>query len=200
MKTLSWTKTEVAAAFKACTTLKDVISSLELTASTNGDVICEVRVNGIVLSEDDETEFAMSSLDAIETLTVQTHKPLELMRDALKSAAELLPQLETAALTTAELLRAGDVARSAREFEGMIGGCQWLVDTLMHVRGASMGMGQTLVEPQAWSTSEQLIGRVVIDVTAAYEKSDSILVADLLEYEMTAALASWKSTIAAELD
>ena len=200
MKTSSWTKSEVAEAFAACTTLKEVISTLEVNATANGEVICEVCVNGLVLSEEDESAFAADSVDAIETLSIQTQKPFDLMRDALKSAAELLPQLETSALSTAELLRAGDVARSAHGFEETISGCQWLVETLMHVRGASLGLGQTMVQPQAWSTSEQLIGRVVNDVSAAYERSDSILVADLLEYEMTAALASWKATIATELD
>jgi hypothetical protein len=44
-----------------------------------------------------------------------------------------------------------------------------------------------------------LIGRVVGEVSEAHARLDTILVADLLEYEMTAALQSWNSTIQGEL-
>lgn len=196
----SWNRSEIKASFANCTTLKEVISQIEAETSAEGEVICEVQVNGVVLSEADEMTFAASPLDTIEDLRVQSRNPLELVREALKSAADLVPQLEKSALTTAELLRAGDQPRSARGFEETICGCQWLVETLMHVRSASNGLGREIAQPKAWMASESLIGRVVNEVSDAYHRSDKVLVADLLEYEMTAALASWKATIAAELD
>jgi hypothetical protein len=70
----------------------------------------------------------------------------------------------------------------------------------MHVRGASQGAGQPIANALKWSESEQLIGRVVDEVSQAQARKDSILVADLLEYEMTAALQSWRLTIQGELD
>ena len=199
MRASSWTKSELVQAFAACGTLRDVITQLEAESTAQGEVVCEIRVNGMILNEADEAAFAENELAAIESLEIQTRRPLDLVKDALQSAAELLPQLEQSALVTAELLRAGDVPRSAKGFEETVGGCQWLVETLLHVRQATTGMGQPLTGLTQWMESEKLIGRVVGEVSQAYERADKILVADLLEYEMTAALESWKKTIASEL-
>lgn len=200
MKSLNWTKSEIATAFAAYATLREVITALEVEMSAQGEVICEVRVNDMPLSEEDEIKFAECAVEDIASLGIVTNRPAELVNDALKSAAGLMPQLERSALTTAELLRAGEVARAAHGFQETVAGCQWLVETLLHVRGASEGVGQPIGDLSKWMESEKLIGRVVNEVSEAHAKMDSILVADLLEYEMTAALASWKSTIQGELD
>lgn len=199
MRTSSWTKSEMAQAFADCGTLRDVITRLESDSAARGEVVCEIRVNGMVLSETDEATFADNAIDSFEQLEVHTRRPLDLVKDALTSAADLLPQLEQSALVTADLLRSGDGPRSAKGFQETVGGCQWLVETLLHVRQATTGMGQPLSGLPQWLESEKLIGRVVSEVSDAYGRHDKILVADLLEYEMTAALDAWKKTIAAEL-
>ncbi len=200
MKVSSWTKSEIAQAFADCKNLREMISKIETQAAVSGEVVCELRVNGMVLGEDDELAFADNQMSSVETLEIQSRRPLDLVQDALKSAAELLPQLEKSALVTADLLRSGDGPRSAVVFEETVGGCQWLVETLLHVRQATAGMGQPLAGLSQWMESEKLISRVVTEVSEAYQRADKILVADLLEYEMTAALASWKTTIATELN
>jgi len=199
MKSLSWTKSEIALAFANCANLRDVITALETEMSAQGEVICEIRVNDMALTEEDEVKFADCATQDLSSLSIVTNRPAELVNDALRSAVSLMPQLEKSALTTAELLRAGEVTRAANGFKETVAGCQWLVETLLHVRGASEGTGQPISDLANWVKSEKLIGRVVIEVGEAHAKMDSILVADLLEYEMTAALASWKSTIEGEL-
>jgi hypothetical protein len=199
MKSLSWTKSEIAAAYASCKTLNEVITALEVEMSASGEVICEIAVNDTPLTEDDEIKFAECSINDIESLAIVTNRPVDLLNDALKSAAGLVPQLEQSALTTAELIRAGESARANHGFQETVQGCQWLVETLLHVRGASEGIGQALANPAGWTASEKMIGRVVNEVSDAHARMDSILVADLLEYEMTAALQSWKTTIQGEL-
>jgi hypothetical protein len=200
MRASTWTKSEMASTFADCATLRDVITKLEVEMSAQGEVICEIRVNDIALSEEDEAQFADCALADLQSLQIQSNRPLDLVRDALKSAVELMPGLEKSALVTAELLRAGEAVRAAKGFEETVAGCQWLVETLLHVRGASDGIGKPITQIDQWMESEKLIGRVVTEVSEAHSRADSILVADLLEYEMTAALASWKSTIEVELD
>jgi hypothetical protein len=200
MKSLSWTKSEIASAFAGCGTLKDIVTRLETELSAQGEVVCAIRVNDIALSEEDEVKFADCSIDDLQSLTIESHRPIDLVTGALKSAVQMVPALETSALTTAELLRAGEAQRAARGFQETVAGCQWLVETLHHVRGASAGIGQPILCMEQWLESEKVIGRVVNDVSDAHARMDTILMADLLEYEMTAALASWKSTIQGELD
>lgn len=198
MRTSSWTKNEIAAAFADCATLRDVIVKME--ESNVGEVICEIRVNDLLLNEEDEAKFAATAVADLDKIEIKTMRPTQLVTDALKSAAELVPQLEKSALTTAELIRAGEAARASKGFSETIGGCQWLVETLLHVRGASEGLGLAFADATQWVESEKMIGRVVGEVSEAHRRSDTVLVADLLEYEMTAALAMWKTTIAGELD
>jgi hypothetical protein len=199
MKSLNWTKSELNQAFEGCATLREVITALENKMSAVGEVICEIKVNDTALSEADEEKFADCAIADLQSLAIVTNRPTDLVNDALRSAAGLVPQLEQSALTTAELLRAGEVARAIDGFKETVDGCQWLVETLLHVRGASEGIGQPIQNSVKWAESEMLIGRVVDEVSTAHSRMDSILVADLLEYEMTAALQSWKSTIDGEL-
>ena len=199
MKSLNWTKSEISEHFKDCATLKEVITALEVEISALGEVICEIRVNDMQLSEDDELKFADCAKADIETLQIVSNQPGELVYDALNSAVGLMPEIERSAITTAELLRAGETQRAATGFRETVSGCQWLVETLLHVRGASEGVGQPIADLPKWMASEKMIGRVVDEVSAAHARMDSILVADLLEYEMTAALASWKTTIQGEI-
>jgi hypothetical protein len=199
MRASVWTKSEIATAFIGCATLRDVITKLELQMSAQGEVICEIKVNDLALSEDDEVKFADCALADLESLEIQSNRPLDLVNDALRSAVGMMPELHKSAMTTAELIRAGEVVRAAKGFEETVSGCQWLVETLHHVRGASAGIGKPITQLDQWMASELLIGRVVNEMSDAHRLSDSILVADLLEYEMTAALASWKSTIESEL-
>ncbi len=200
MKSLNWTRSEIAAQFAECKTLSEMITALEVEMSASGEVICEIAINDMPLTEDDEMKFGPMDLSDVTSVSIVTNRPVELVNDALKSAAGLVPRLEQSALTTAELLRAGEAERAHHGFNETVAGCQWLVETLMHVRGASAGMGQALANTVKWSESEQLIGRVVDEVSQAQARKDTILVADLLEYEMTAALQSWKTTIQGELD
>lgn len=195
-----WTRAEIATSFSGCINLHEVIVKLEAEMLVHGEVICEIKINDLALSEDDETKFAECTLADLDSLEIQSNRPFDLVKDALRSAVGLMPKLEKSAIATAELIRAGEVKRAAKGFEETVAGCQWLVETLLHVRGASAGVGKPITRMAQWLASEKLIGRVVNEVSDAHSRADTILVADLLEYEMTAALASWKTTIEAELN
>lgn len=195
MTTSAWTKNEIASRFETCETLRQIISLLETDYAARGEVICEIRVNGMVLNEQDEVMFAESPREGIFELAVQTNKPSDLISQALKSALDMVPQLEANAITTSELLRAGDRAGAARKFHETIEGCQWMIETLVHIRGAAQGIGAPIQNQAAWQASEKQISKVVTEVSDAYGKSDWVLVADLFEYELTSSLQSWKATI-----
>ncbi|RYZ66658.1 MAG: hypothetical protein EOP05_18805 [Proteobacteria bacterium] len=96
---------------------------------------------------------------------------------------------------TSELMRAGDKAGASKKFDETIAGCQWLVETLVHIRSAAAGIGAPIKNVEQWTASEKMITKTIVDVSDAYTKSDVVLVSDLLEYELTAAFGSWRATI-----
>lgn len=200
MTTQVWDNTEIDRQFGQCATLKEIIVQLETDFSTRGEVICEIRVNGMLLDEGDEERFAQSPRSDIRDLTIKANRADSLIREALASAREFVPDLERSCLSTADALRGDSLQTAQSAFGETLDGCQWLVDTLGHIRGAASGIGQPIERTERWFEAEKMITKVVREVSDAYGKNDSVLVADLLEYEMTAALNIWGEVITAECE
>lgn len=198
MTTQTWDRLELDSQFSECETLKQVIDSIEGSFSGKGEVICEIRVNGLLLDESDEKKFAESSTSEIQVLEVRANKPDELIRDALQSTLAVIPDLEKASYEAAEKLRGANVKEGQHAFGEVLQGCQWFFDTLMHVRGAASGTTMPIGYIERWFEAEKLIGQVVGELSQAFGKNDSVLLADLLEYEVTGALAVWNEVIVNE--
>ncbi|MES2964943.1 MAG: hypothetical protein V4760_13715 [Bdellovibrionota bacterium] len=199
MTTSYWTRDELSKQFSHCSTVKEIITTLETDFSTRGEVICEVRINGMILDDQDEQQFANNPVDGVNDLAVKSERPGDLIKGALASANHLLPELEIASLSTAEQLRGVDASKAKTSFLQAIEGCQWLVGTLEHVRGAASGIGEPIENVERWLAAETFIARVVVEVSDAYQKNDTVLVADLLEYELTTAVGLWKEVLAREI-
>jgi len=198
MITTSWTENEIRKSFIGCATLREIISEIESDFSRRGEVICEIHVNGVRLDEADESRFASSPSAEIRSLEVRGDRPDALIGDALGSALQLLPQLEQSCVSTAEKFRGPSIVEAQKGFTETLDGCQWLIETMMHVRGASSGIGDPIPRTDLWLDADQAIARVVKEVSAAYMSRDFVLVADLLEYELTGALAVWRTVVSSE--
>jgi hypothetical protein len=133
----------------------------------------------------------------IKNLLVKSEQPSDLIRDAIQSIVDFVPKIESSCLAASELMRGADLANAHRKFSEIIDGCEWLVETLMHIRGASQGLGQsgTPEFEASWHEADSGLSKVISEVSEAYGRSDHILVADLLEYELTAVLQAWKRTL-----
>lgn len=198
MTTSIWTEQEIAKQFAGCRNLREIIEKLEEDFSSRGEVICEIRVNGVLLGEGDEIKFAENKREEIRDLAVRTNKPAALIADAIHSACVFLPDLEKSCLATAELFRGSDLVLAQKRFHETLEGCQWLVDTLMHVRGAASGIGEPIAHPERWYEAEKILTKVIRELSEAYSQPDYTLVADLLEYEVTGSLNIWRDAIEEE--
>lgn len=195
MTTQTWDKTELTKDFPQCQTLQSIITSLEGVFNKKGEVICEIRINGMLIDEDDEKKFGESSTNEIENIEVRTNRPDDLIRNAMTSVLAFIPDLDRASLAAAEKLRSADFAEAQKSFSEVMQGCQWVCDTLLHVRGAASSTGKPLAHPERWYEAEKIIGQAIKEVSGAYGNNDLVLVADLLEYEVTGAVAVWKEVI-----
>lgn len=198
MTTSFWNSQELQKQFPDCATLQEIITCIEAEFSGRGEVICEVRVNGHLLNEEEEKKFAESSTSEIRDLSVRSNPPANLIIDAIRSAIVMIPDLEKSCLKTADLLRGSDFGLAQLSFHECLEGCQWLVDTLIHIRGAASGIQFPISQPERWFEAEKLIARVIREMSEAYTGKDFVLVADLLEYELTGALEVWKEEVETE--
>jgi hypothetical protein len=198
MTTLCWDSQEIRQQFATCANLKEVIVKIENDFSKKGEVICEIRVNGVRLNESDEARYAESRLEAINDLSVSINRADSLILDALVSAHAFVPELEKSCVATGDSLRGSEISLAQKQFGETLEGCQWLIDTVGHIRGAASGIGQPVERTERWFEAERVIAKVVREISTAYEAGDSVLVADLLEYEMTGALHIWQEVIESE--
>lgn len=198
MTTSIWDGLELRRQFPGCTTLREIIACIEADFSGRGEVICEIRVNGHLLTEEEESKFAESPTAEIRDLSVRSNAPAVLITDAIQSALSMIPNLEKSCLQTSEALRGADANAAMKSFHECLDGCQWLVDTLIHIRGAASGIKKPIAQPERWFEAEKMIGRVIREMSEAYSAKDYVLIADLLEYELTSALQVWKDEVELE--
>ncbi len=194
----SWTSDKIRTNFPECATLKDIIARLESDFVARGEVICEIRVNGVLLNDGDETRLGEMQSGEILDLEIRSNQPSSLISDAIRSTLVLIPDLEKSCVSTAERFRGTDMGAAQKSFHECLEGCQWLVDTLIHVRGAASGTGVPISQPERWFEAEKLIARVIREISEAYTLKDYVLVADLLEYELTGVLSVWREAIELE--
>ena len=180
-----WTKPEIHEKFAGCETLGEVIKSLEAEFMSHGEVVCEIRVNGLILKEEDEKKFAESKLAEINDLMIQTNAPKNLISQALESALDYLPKALTACLECSEVYRNGQAVDAQQFFQDVVEGCFWILDTVVHMRGAHDNLEGTQTISSDWLKIEKKFVSDLKDLLTASEKRDLILVADILEYEMS---------------
>ncbi len=180
-----WTKPEIHEKFAGCETLGEVIKSIETEFISHGEVVCEIRVNGLVLKEEDEKKFAESKLADINELMVQTNAPKNLIAQALDSALDYLPKAQAACLECSELFRTGKSSEAQQFFQDVVEGCFWILDTVVHMRGAHENINAQSPVSKDWLKLEKKFVADLKELLVASEKKDAILTADILEYEMS---------------
>ena len=195
----TWTRGEIESSFAECATLSEVIARLERERSVHGEVICEIRVNGLLLREEDEVRFADTARSTIAELAIVTHRSTDLICQALRSVAAFLPNLDASCIQTSDVIRDGGLIAAHKPFRDIVEGCQWAVETLIHARGAASGIGLPLAQAERWHDAEKTLSGTVRELVAAFEAKDGALVADILEYEVPGASAIWVEAIGREL-
>ena len=200
MNMSTWNKSEIGRRFGECRNLGEIIARLERDFSQRGEVICEVRVNGRLLSEDEERSRAASPSSEIDTLAISSEHPESLIREALASALDHLARVMDAGVAAADLFRGPDAHVAQSRFVEVIDGCQWFVETIQGIRGAAQGTGISMRNSESWRSAEARLGSMILELIEACRGADNVLVADLLEYELHNALQVWMDVLRSELE
>ena len=187
MQTMTWLDEEIEAQFSNCPTLRDVIQQLEGQAWEEGHVVCEVRINGIHLTEKEEQQFGDASSKIINSLEILTRTPEELVQEALTSYQDFLPEIKQMSIECSEKFREQD----SQQFTGVLEGCRWFTDAIVLLKNNVEAWGQNSPKDYGWQECEVNYTQVVKGLLVAFEAQDYSLVADLLEYELTNCLDGW---------
>jgi hypothetical protein len=182
---MMWLRTFDAAelhTFPQSWTLQELISHMEQLADTEGCVVCQIRVNDLNLTEADERRLQATPVTQIQTFTAYGDTRLRVAAQALEGFLKALPELEKRTLGLVERLRTeGLRATVMPDFVQVISDLE-AVNRLFHRLEIPIGSLQQLVN----------------SIVQAFETGDAVLVADLLEYELTQHFQSWQDKIQSE--
>ena len=194
MITRQWNSDDLVRDFPQANNLGEIIAQLHKTLDSNGEVLCEVRVNDLLLSEDEEDKFSTTPLGDIRNLNVKASTPEGLLQESLDGCKEYLERLSRAFEKTADLYRLEDLSKAHEFYHSCIRGADWFVQLLTHYKVVHQSVEGHL--PLEWLSAEARLMQTLNQVLAAYEKKDFILLADLLEYELTTVLEIWRALLA----
>jgi hypothetical protein len=154
-------------------------------------------VTGVLVNGEDVTgreRAAVDELGALRTVELRVHKPEDLVAESLRVTAEMVAPLRRDLALCADQLRIGDEATATLVLFRII-------DNFELLRTGVSQMGRILREFLPGETASLLdgfpstFGTVLDEVIAAQENRDLILLADLLEYELSARLEDWSGAI-----
>lgn len=182
---------ELVSHFGPHTELGEVISRLESQTWQKGRVITEVRVNGMYMSEHDEKRLSSATVEEIKTLEVKVADPHKLANESVLSAVDRIPKIIEGSLQVADLLRLGRLNEGQKILKDLFSACQWLSDVLALVKKSIFERIQDSEFKKRWLEAESQYASHVFELLNAFERGDYVVVADVLEYEITTVMDKW---------
>jgi hypothetical protein len=186
-----WTNDEIRGEFPAVSNLQDVVGNIEEKLWKTGRVVCEVRVNGMFFSEDDEKKFASTPLDDIAMLEIRSRSQEDLINDTLGSFYEILPKLEKLALETSVIMRGAQSNEVGGKIKEILDATCWLTDALKLIKYTVFEIVKDEGFEQDWNNLEKQYTKVITEVLKAFEINDWVLLADVFEYDLTTVSHNW---------
>ncbi|HEX4923197.1 MAG TPA: hypothetical protein VFV50_03895 [Bdellovibrionales bacterium] len=190
MKTREWTKTDIASQFANCSDLTSLIRQVEKRCADDDEVVCEIRVNGVVLDEQDEAKFGSTELARIDQLAIKVSAVQNLVNEAVNALNDYIPEMIRISVLTAERFRNNEMEPACRSLDAITQGSRWLVDMFAQLRRNKV-ISRRQIDENDWTRSEGEFLRVTRDLVTAFEAQDYVLLADVLEYDWVTALQGW---------
>jgi hypothetical protein len=190
MKSLTWSSAEIGNLYSTCQSLSEVISSIESDCAKRGEVVCEININGMVLTEEQELKFAKSDVEEIKQLTIKVSGLGDLLDDSLVAIWQYIPEMARISLSASDKFRKDELEQGCASLSSIIQGSSWLVDMFTQLRSNRIIALKGLSEEQ-WSRNEVTLLDVTKQMSQALERKDYVLLADVLEYDWITVLQDW---------
>lgn len=195
MQKTIWTAEQIKAEFRDLSSLAEVIKVIENYFWHRGEVICEIRVNGMFMDGKDEIRFASEKVENLQSIEIRSQSPHDLLAETLGSVSEYLPRVRESAIVVAERFQQGSNEEAHRLCLKVLDSCRWLSDWLFLVKKSCGNWAHVKVSEDLWRGAELTFTNVLRDLCSAYENKDFVALADILEYEVSNSLGQWLELI-----
>ena len=204
MEVLKLSSDEIGQSYFYCERLRDLILALEKEAQNRDRVVCQVRVNGLSLSESDEVRLGESEISSINEIEVETESIGELKKSSVQTVIQLAEALSDEVIRLADVYRGefdrdpktGGDARS--RFVAVIKNTQTLTEALIVLKPILEESGASPSFSDCWRENENHMIATLHEMTEAFQTEDWALLADVLEYELSTTLDKWRILLVGE--
>ncbi len=170
-------------------TVADVVKAVSKGIPDEKSIV-KVNLDGEdVTGRFDQQEAMAQSHSRLEVTTGDTRN---LAGDTAKSLEDFHGSLMTALSKAAEEYRMGDVEKSNQIFAQCLDGLQIVLRTSYSVANLLKLKGDTVIEDGThMDEAMQQISGMLDEILEAQNQGDNILIADLIEYELTPVMETW---------
>ena len=171
----------------------DVVSKGELQCN---HLVTEVMVNGKSLSLEDDKEAEGIACDQVESLAVTSCTSSELLQESLKEALAYVGEMLPLVSKTAEFYRQGKAHEANQAYGQCLEAVQRLLKSGVVIKTA-MALLREDIELDHFMVLEGKGGVLELfeGMLEAQSSHDWVLLADMLEYEITPLLKQWSKDL-----
>ena len=194
MEITKWTQDEIKTKFSHCNTLGELIRSLESYYIKKDEVICEIQVDGRLLSEAEEQIYNENPVNNFSEIVVKSNNLNGLFGESLDSLTMILKEIEEKLVMTSDQFRILNLNAGQQDFDVSIKRIQLAFDLNSHF----LQMLERFFKPELvaqfknqWDIIQKDFLSLSRQVYETFQKKDYILLSDLLEYEYSNVLQRW---------
>ena len=181
-------KNEIDSTFPGTQDLGSLFQNLEHAFQERGEVICQFRINGMVLTEADEQRLSLIGLDEVETVEVDSQSPEVLLFSLLENWIRELPVLMENADRLAKEIKFDGIEGHLKAFVDLLDSCHFLTESLVSLDNI---IKAPIINRESWQKAEALTARAIGEALKTFEQKDFVLLSEILEYDLGNALQTW---------
>lgn len=177
-------------------TVEDALQQVQEEYSRLGRMVVGVLCNGEEIPANEMAEMLKRPADSFERIDITTGTKNGLVIEAMSQATNCLDETEDKCKVIAELLKKGDTDDARKS----LGGCLVVWQQIHEAVGKSIAMLDLDLE-SAKAGDENLLDVInrpktaLLEMRDALQATDYVLLADILEFEFTEAIESWRMII-----
>lgn len=175
------------------TTLAKVFSDIERELQSQNQVVCQYVLNGLALSEKQEGQFANLELAQVESLEYLAEDSQLLQKSVTQSWIQALPELISEIEKLSAKIRQEGLVGNYKAAHDVMENTEFLISSVSTLKSL-VGDGVMSTYAQ-WTQAEKKSLTTVREALVALENKDFVLLADILEYDLTSSLQIWLETL-----
>jgi len=179
---------EILQTYPAVMDIGSLIKALEQRFLTLGEVVCQFKLNGMSLTEADESRLSQVALDEVDTIEIESQSPQDLLFNLLDNWTRELPVLMQNADELAKDIKFKGIEGHLKSFVDLLDTCQFLTESLISLEAI---IQRASIDQTRWREAEALTARAIGQALKTFELKDFVLLSEILEYDLGHALQVW---------